>query len=201
MDHEQNIPVQQEGGKSDVTESITLDSVAAAKQFFRIACQKLRDVNKWHEVCNSEATKFTLVDRDGNATFRDAEEGDYFKINIPGPGNSAGDGFDWVRVEEMSLKEDGVEDVFFIRVRPAEPPIKNEHGIAHFFKDRATSTFMIRRKDNTVRAEVHGRNEKPNVDTAQIKDKIRNAVVGTASLLGFSLPQWKMLVKGLVKTD
>jgi hypothetical protein len=200
MAQEQNIPVQQEGGKTDVTASITLDSDFAAKQFFQLACQRLKDVNKWHEVCGSEATTFALIDGDGNATSRDAHEGDYFKINIPGPGNSAGDGFDWVRVEEIALKEEE-EDVFFIRVRPTDPPIKSDKEIAHFFKEQATSTFMIRRKGNTVSAEVHGRNEKPNVDTEQVKDKVRNAIVGTASLLGFSLPQWKMLVKGLVKLE
>lgn len=201
MSQEQNIPVQQEGGKSDVAESITLDSNAAAKQFFRTTCQRLKDVNKWHEVCGSEATKFTLIDGEGNAAHRYVQEGDYFRINIPGPGSSAGNGFDWVRVEEISLKEDKTEDIFFIRVRPTEPPIKNEGEVAHFFKDQATSTFMVRRKGNTISAGVHGRNEKPNVDASQIKDKVRNAIVGTASLLGFSLPQWKMLVKGLVKTE
>src|SRR5688500_4301916 len=145
MGQEQNIPVQQEGGKSDVTESITLDSDFAAKQFFQVACQRLKDVNKWHEVCDSEATKFALINSDGDAVLRDVQEGDYFKINIPGPGSRAGNGFDWARVEEVSLKEEEAGAVFFIRVRPAEPPIKNEHNVAHFFKDRATSTFMVRR--------------------------------------------------------
>jgi hypothetical protein len=201
MAQEQNIPVQREGGKTDVSESIKLDSGFAAKQFFKLACQRLKDVNKWHEVCGSEATTFALIDSDGKAAFRDAQEGDYFKINIPGPGNSVGDGFDWVRVEEVSLKSTEEEEVFFIRVRPTDPPVKDDKEVAHFFKDQATSTFMVRRKDSTVSAEVHGRNEKPNVDTSQVKDKVRNAVVGTASLLGFSLPQWKMLVKGLVKLE
>jgi hypothetical protein len=200
MGQERNIPEQQEGGKTDVTESITLSSDRDAKQFFEIACQRLRNVNQWEEVCGSEATQFALIDSGGNIVYREVEEGDYFKIDIPGPGNSAGKGFDWVRVEEISLKKDQEEDVFFIRVRPCQPPLKKEHGTAHFFKEQATSTFMIRRSGSTISAEVHGRNEKPNVDTEQVKDKVRNALVGAASLLGFSLPQWKMLVKGLIKT-
>lgn len=201
MQEQNNIPVQQEGGKTDVTESVTFDSNAAARQFFQVACQRLGNVNKWHEICASEATEFTLIGSDGNTVSRNAQEGDYFKINIPGPGNSAGDGFDWVRVEEISLKEDGKEDVFFIRVRPCEPPLKNDHQVAHFFKEQATSTFLVKRSGNSVSAEVHGRNEKPNTDTNQVKDKVRNALIGTASLLGFSLPQWMMLVKGVLKTE
>jgi hypothetical protein len=201
MQEQNNIPVQQEGGKTDVTESVTLDSDTDAKQFFQIACQRLMNVNKWHEICESEATKFTLIDNDGNAVVRDVQEGDYFKINIPGPGSSAGNGFDWVRVEQVFFKEDTEEDVFFIRVRPCAPPLKNDHQVAHFFKEQATSTFLVRRKHNSISAEVHGRNEKPNIDTDQVKDKVRNALVGTASLLGFSFPQWKMLVKGIVKIE
>lgn len=201
MGDKQNIPDQREGGQTDVTASVTLVSDHDAKAFFKIACQRLRNVNKWDEVCGSEATQFALTDGEGNTVYRDAAEGDYFKINIPGPGSNAGDGFDWVRVEEVSLRTDVKEDIFFIRVRPCESPVKNEHQVAHFFEAQATSTFMIRRVGNTISAEVHGRNEKPNIGAEQVKDKIRNALVGISSLLGFSVPQWKMLVKGLLKQD
>lgn len=198
MEQGKNIPDQREGGKTDISESVTLASDQDAKTFFEIACQRLRNVNKWDEVCGSEATQFTLTDSVGNTIYRDVREGDYIKINIPGPGNNAGDGYDWVRVEEISLKKDTEEDIFFIQVRPCKSPVKNENQVAHFFKAQATSTFMIRRVVNTISAEVHGRNEKPNIDAEQVKDKIRNALVGVAGLLGFSFPQWKMLVKGLV---
>lgn len=201
MNAEQNIPEQHEGGQTNTTEKTSFDTVDAAKQFFRLACNRLKDVNKWEKVCGSEATHFALIGPEGKQVFRDAEEGDYFRINIPGPGNKAGDGYDWVRVEEIAFSQDGDEEVFFIRVRPSEPPVNNEAQVAHFFKDKATSTFMITRSGNTVSAGVHGRNEQPNTDAASITDKVRNALVGTASMLGFSLPQWKMLAKGLVQRE
>jgi hypothetical protein len=193
------IPEQKEGGQTDTTASIQLNSAEEAKQFFTLACSRLSDVNNWQKVCDSDATHFALFDAEGLPATRTAAEGDYFRINIPGPGNSAGEGFDWVRVEEMRSHSGDDDEVYYIRVRPAEAPVNNDKDVAHFFKDKATSTFMINRTGNTVIAGVHGRNEKPNTDTSRLTDKVRNALVGTASLLGFSLPQWKMLVEGLVR--
>jgi hypothetical protein len=201
MNNDTGIPEQREGSKMDAAASTVLKTEVEARNFFKTACERLRNVNNWEQVCGSDATNFALIDAEGNHVQRDAKPGDYFRINIPGPGNSAGKGFDWVRVEEMDLQTDDTGDLFFIRVRPASPPMNADDDVAHFFKPDATSTFMIVRKGREVSAEVHGRNEKPNTDAEQFTDKVRNAVVGTASALGLSFPQWKMLVNGLVKRD
>ena len=73
--------------------------------------------------------------------------------------------------------------------------------MAHFLSDDATSTFIISRKNNTITASVHGRNEKPNTEAAGLLDKIRNAIVGTTAVAGISKIQWKLLVKGLLDEE
>lgn len=198
---ERYIPEQKEGGQTDTDASIQLNTPEQAKQFFNLACSRLLDVNNWQKVCGSDATHFALINAEGKSVDRDAAEGDYFRIDIPGPGNRAGEGYDWVRVEEVKFHTGDEEEMCCIRVRPTEAPVNKDHDVAHFFKDKATSTFMVTRTGNTVTAGVHGRNEKPNTDTHRLTDNVRNALVGTASRLGFSLPQWKMLVEGLVRKE
>ena len=84
-----------------------------------------------------------------------------------------------------------------MKVRPSEDPVKKE-GVAHFLQNQATSSFIVKRKDTIVTAEVHGRNEKPNTSAKKVTDKIRNALVGTAATTGISKIQWQKLVKGIL---
>ena len=71
--------------------------------------------------------------------------------------------------------------------------------MAHFYTDEATSNFIVKREGTKVTAGVYGRNEKPNVKTETIIDKVRNAVVGTGAVTAFSKIQWKALVNGLLE--
>jgi hypothetical protein len=45
---------------------------------------------------------------------------------------------------------------------------------------------------------VYGRNEKPNLNTKAVIDKLRNAIVGVTAIAGLNKPQWKSLVMGLL---
>jgi hypothetical protein len=65
-------------------------------------------------------------------------------------------------------------------------------------KSCATSTFQVKRIGNCVSAEEHGRNEVPNLETGHLLDNIRNAIVSAGAKIGFSYPQWKSLVSGLL---
>ncbi len=133
---------------------------------------------------------------------RDAQTGDYFKIDIPGPGTKTGEGYDWVRIEAIEdySNASAENESFGMRVRPAPNPHKNagDKEAAHFFKDEATSNFLIEQKGTMVSAAVYGRNEKLNLTTEKLSDKVRNAVVGTTAVMGLSIIQWKKLVKGLI---
>jgi hypothetical protein len=158
------------------------------------------NVNHWHEYSGPVTATFRLTDANGKEVDRTAEKGDYFKIKVPAPGPSAGDGYDWVRIEAVEDKSnpEGVAEVIAIRVRPAPNPDGKGENVAHFFKDSATSSFVVQRTGNEVKATVHGRNEIPNTETSNIVDKIRNAVVGTTAIAGIANVQWNNLVKGLI---
>ena len=52
------------------------------------------------------SARFTVTDEYGNEVARFAEVNDHIRIDIPGLGNSAGDGFDWVQVKSIGEKTD-----------------------------------------------------------------------------------------------
>ncbi len=105
-----------------------------------------------------------------------------------------------MRVEAVDENQDVLQDseTLLIRVRPADNPSTNDSNVAHFFSDKATSNFVVSRERNVVTAAVYGRNEKPNTSTDKPLDKTRNVVIGTTAVAGFSNPQWKSLVNGVL---
>ena len=195
------IPEQRQGGQMDTTAKAVFPSVLSAKEFYEIAKTRLLSVSDWAEICKVPVSVFTLTDTAGNEVKRQAMEGDYLKIDIPGPGTNAGDGYDWVRIEKITEETDGNQSLVSLQARPAVNPLAHETEIAHFFKNVATSTFQVRQIGNEVYAEEHGRNEVPNTDSDSITDNLRNRLVGWTAKIGFSYPQWKSLVKGLVEKE
>lgn len=194
------LPEQEMGGKMDVSSSRELESWEAALSFFKLAAFRLFNVNEWASYCGTDATTFQLCTEKGSLT-QDLHEGSLIRIDIPGPGTAAGEGFDWVRIEEIKELEDSDERSVGFRVRPTSDPRNLKDDTAHFFTDEASSTFLVRLKGTTVFAEVHGRNEVPNTNTGQTLSNIRNSVVGWAARLGLSFPQWKLLVSGILSDE
>ncbi len=195
---QEHIPKQEIGTQIDVIEKRTFDDEVAAITFFELAGYRLLDVNRWSSLTSNGLSSFQLLDHVGNPVERLAQEGDYFKIDIPGPGSSLGDGYDWVRVEAIiTLRELGMEAIT-LRARPASNPCSESKDTAHFLTEQASSTFQVKRIGRHIYAEEHGRNEQANVYTSATVDNVRNMLVGWAAMLGFSYPQWKSLVKGLL---
>jgi hypothetical protein len=146
------------------------------------------------------SAKFQLTDENGEEIDREAEQGNYIRVDVPGPGSKEGDGYDWVLIEE--LREFAFENIQSIgfRVKPAANPIKGSEHIAHFYDQSATSNFIITREGNVVTASIIDRNIKPNDEGASVMDKIRHTVAGMAALSAFSKIQWQNLAEGLVKS-
>lgn len=195
------IPAQQTGASSDTDAAATFDSAEQAKAFFKVAKQRLVEVNHWQKWAGAATAQFQLTDAEGNDVARTVQEGDHFKIDIPGPGSGTGDGFDWVQVETIEETASGDGEHIAIQVRPATNPNNDRSDVAHFFSDEASSCFIVKRDGNTVTAAVHGRNEKPNTSAETLMDKARNAAVATGAVAAFSKLQWKSLVTGLVKEE
>jgi hypothetical protein len=194
------IPVQKEGSQSDNEHTVVCRSREEAVNLFTAARKRLLDVNKWESYCNGLiSADFTLCDAKGNPVKRLAQEDDYFKIDIPGPGPVEGDGYDWVQIENVVAARQPHADMelISIRVRPAPSPQNTSSSVAHFFSDMATSTFLIQRNGEKVTAAIHGRNEKANTDTS-LADKVRNNMVAGAAIARFSDIQWKQLAIGLI---
>ncbi|KQM78503.1 hypothetical protein ASE74_13445 [Pedobacter sp. Leaf216] len=190
------VPQQVVGTQMDVVEERKLSSLSQAQEFFSLAAKKLLAVNEWGRI--SGLSDFKIYDSDGNQVSRPAQKGDFICIDIPGPGSIAGGGFDLVRVEEINIENDGDCEMIAMCVRPCSNPFSKDQQVAHFLKDQATSTFIIRRDRITVWAEEHGRNEVANTNEGNLLDRGRNLIVGLGAKLGLSYPQWKMLVKGLL---
>jgi hypothetical protein len=196
----EQIPPQEDGEKVDIAEHVNERTEDAAKSLFRAARNRLLDISHWKQFSRGLSADFRLTDEYGKLKEGLPKTGDHFRIDIPGPGAVAGKGFDWVKLEQIEDNNDPDADTeeLMITVRPAADPTR-ERGTAHFLQQQATSSFVIKRIGTTVSAEVHGRNEKPNKDAATIIDTLRNAIVGTAAMIGLSKVQWKHLTKGLLR--
>ena len=195
------IPSQELGNEVTVEYSIVASSRAAARSIYKDAVIRLFNVNEWHLLTGSALSIFQLTDQAGNSIDRSCVMvNDYLRINIPAFGSTAGDGDDWVKVEMIDSQQDiaGLEHSTTMRVRPTPNPLHPQTGTAHFFDERATSTFRVAQKGLCITAAVYGRNEISNTDSPSVIDNVRNAVIAIGAQLGGSRIQWKSLAKGII---
>lgn len=194
-------PAQRTGFEKNIVHTTGFDTPEAARGFYPVARQRLLDVNRWRDHCQESGGTFVLHDATGQRMDRPAEVGDFFQIDIPGPGPAAGDGYDWVRVEALDETTDAEGQRTAMRVRPAPSPRNDSPDVAHFLADSATSTFFVEQRGTTVTAGVLGRNERPNTATESLVDKVRNAAVTVGAKAGLADVQWQNLVAGLVREE
>lgn len=193
------IPEQFKGQALEVEASQVADNETAAQTLYEVAKKKLFSVNDWHEIVEGITARFQIVDQDGNEVSREVNKGDYLRINIPGPGNKEGDGYDWVVVEEMKeINKDSFQSAGF-RVRPTENPFGNKNETAHFYSNETTSSFIIIRENLKIVSWIVDRNMLPNTESESLVDKVRDVMVGVSGIAGFSKVQWQGLADGLIK--
>ena len=196
------VPPNIEGKPVDIERSVTEKSPEDAFYRYETARTLLLRPGMWEKVSGFAGAKLRLQKINRLDASPVMELNDYIMIDLVGPGPGAGEGFDWVTVENMEENFDpAADDSFSIRLRPCPDPDKDtkEEVAAHFFKDKATSTFIVKRKGKTVTVSYHGRNEIPNLKGANLHDKIRNSIVALGALSGLSELQWTSLVEGLLK--
>lgn len=196
------IPANTMGKALDLESSVTENSVEEAITTFTRTCKRLLNPPLWQELSGSIGASFKLESPDQINANRLAQENDYLKIDIPGPGPVAGKGYDWVKVENIAESADpSYEQSFGMTLKASPNPGTPEQGIAHFFSAGATSTFIIKRNGNKVTASYHGRNEVPNTKKVSFPDKIRNSLIAAGALAGVSELQWMALIKGLLQKE
>ncbi|HTE26417.1 hypothetical protein [Flavitalea sp.] len=195
------IPAQHSGREIEVESNVSFDNIDAATIFYEKAKDRLLDINNWDHIAGLVSAKFQVVGAGGKEVINKVEKGYYLRIDIPGPGSKAGDGYDWVFVEELLEKnERGVQSIGF-RVRPSENPLGNPDETAHFYSQESTSNFIVTREENQVYAWIVDRNIKPNQNASSVTDKIRDSTIGTGALGIFSKIQWQGLADGLLKQE
>lgn len=195
------IPENIEGREITSEASVHFDNDQQALAFYQTAKQRLLYVHGWRELAGKLSADFQLTDNNGKEVNRNVQKGDHFRIDIPGPGSKAGEGYDWAKVEDVKEVNLGSVDSIAILVRPAENPQTDTPHISHFFSEKSTSTFVVTRESNTISACIYDRNIEANEETKEPLDKIRNAVVGLGAKHGFSKLQWQALVEAFVKKD
>ena len=193
-------PEQHKGVKSVTRYATKLPSASSARAIFQEAKKNLLNVNAWHTIAGPGSATFEIINSKGQRVKDTVKKGNYLRINIPVvPGSPAGNGADWVRVEKINEEESDNYQCVSISVRPAPTPDDEDKEVAHFFAPDATSTFSIERRGRLVIAAVNGRNEVPNTKTRNPLSFLRNFIVALGAMAGLNKPQWKSLVKGLIK--
>lgn len=195
------VPTQYTGEAIEAEASVTLKDKNEAMAFYEIAKNRLLDVNAWHKIAGKISATFTILDESGTQVDRNVQKGDYFKIDIPGPGSKEGQGYDWVQVEEVKeVAKDDLQSIG-IRVRPCSNPFSEKNETAHFYAEESTSNFIVTREFAEVSASIIDRNIKINKEAEKMTDKIRDAVVGAGAIGLFSQLQWQQLADGIIAKE
>lgn len=193
------IPDNTDGKAITAAAVAVMNNVQEACVLYTTARERLLFVHNWGKITGKWSADFQLTDDKGNEVDRFAQPGDHFRIDITGPGSSAGEGYDWARVEAIKEVHEENVDSIAIRVRPAANPQSTSDNVAHFYSYQSTSTFVVTREGTTVTASVYDRNIEPNEETTSLIDKARNAVVGLGAKHGLSKLQWQALAEAFLK--
>ena len=192
------VPENSEGREITAKACVEYSNEGEARKFFQIARQRLFEVNNWGEIAGKLSADFQLTDEGGKEVKRFVKKNDHLKIGITGPGSKAGNGYDWVRVEDIKEIHSADVDAAGILVRPDSDPQTSNPSIAHFYSEKSTSTFVVSREKNKVTACIYDRNIETNEETTESADKVRNAAIGLVAKFGFSKLNWKALAEALI---
>ena len=126
-------------------------------------------------------------------------KGDYIRIDIPGPGDIKAKGYDWVEVMKIDDRCYGDElERYLLVCRPSAVPQSNEEHIAHFYARESSSSFIISRGIDYIKAGIYGRNEVPNISRTGFFGRIRNLLVSIGGFFQLTKIQWKTLADGFL---
>lgn len=198
MKKETLIPPAGEGKNINLQEEKMLADKSAAEQLFELASKRLLNPREWKDLTGVGTASFKVIGPDKQEADRGLQKGDFVRIDIPGPGGSSGDGYDWVRVDMIEISDRSEDRFAGIKLVPCDNPLNDEPDAAHFFDENSSSTMIVTLNEKTVTASYHGRNETVNNETESVVDNIRNTVIAAGALLGFSEIQWKKLIRGFL---
>ena len=194
------IPTQFKGKQEDIVESKSWADEHQAQLRYEILRKKLLHVNEWQYYAPELRVKFHLYDSQGKELAGFISQNNYIRISIPGPGNAAGQGYDWVKVVNVEEQESPVPWLC-ITVHPTVPPNARHNTIAHFYTEKASNTFVVLCYGHSLYMEVRSRNLNVNDDEVSFKDKIRNKAVAWGGKVGLSGINWKKFAQAMMNHD
>ncbi|MBK6264056.1 hypothetical protein JKA74_03320 [Marivirga sp. S37H4] len=159
-----------------------------ATEAYQRAAEKLFNVNRWTRLPGISST-FQLYNRrgEGKDTVK-VQVNDYIKIELPGPFPE-----NWVVVTDIKEEENLAE----FTVSPSSNPTDKGEGqeeVDHFFIDEATSTFRVKKVDNTIFGYEVGKNEGINNQGKEAGErKLVNTLIAEGGWAGFQKFQWEKL--------
>src|SRR5690606_9229588 len=195
-------PHSSNGEKIKSYHELSLSSTQIANQQFKQLRLRLFNINEWKNFFGNPSPEFVLMDQNVSVKTELPEKGDFIRIDLPGPGTVAGEGYDWVIIEEVYELENEAEEFneVHLKVRPAPNPEKPENETAHFYTENSSSEFCVGRKKNMLYGWVKATGEEPNIEEAKgLVDKLRNIVVGFSAKSGLSELQWEQFMNSMLK--
>ena len=193
------LPAQYTGKEIIVESRVETADTATQRKLLETAIMKLKDVNNWHRIMEQPFATFQLTDSNGaDLTSGTPEPGMHFKIDIAGPGSSAGQGFDWVKIVRATDFEHEDYTGSFITVQPSDNPTSSDNHTAHFYEASSSSTFLVFSDKSGVCSMVVDRNIAVNTDNGSVADSLRNTIFGGVGKAAFSKIQWKLLADALL---
>jgi len=195
----QGVPTQQRGSHLDVQKECQFRDPQETMESFELLKARFFSINHWKEICGGMSADFRLFDQSGVYVDRMPQEGDFIRVDIPGPGDIYEKGFDWVRIVKIDERiYDGQLERYLILCRPSSAPNSKKNHVAHFYSPQSSSSFLIERGATYIKAGVYGRNELPNYAHTGLMGKIRNFFIYLGGAMRMTKMQWKSLVEGLM---
>jgi len=193
------LPEQNAGSSTDAVAVKVCTSPSGAEDVYKKLSEQLLNINSWEINAGKLPVSFDLIDSKGKGGHYLAAETLFVKIKMPAPRNKAGQGYDWVVIEKVEKHHEPLIEYLHIQMRPC-PCIENKDGgIAHFYEQTATNSFILARSGCDIQLSVHGRNESPNTANVKVWDMLRNVFVAGGGIFGGSRLQWEDFVKEMIK--
>ncbi|SEH39499.1 hypothetical protein [Epilithonimonas hominis] len=193
------VPVQKKGAFHDTESKRSFESEELVANHFEILKNRFFSINRWKEYGGDLSADFRLFDCVGSYVERMPRKGDYIRIDIPGPGDIKAKGYDWVEVMKIDDRCYGDElERYLLVCRPSAVPQSNEEHIAHFYARESSSSFIISRGIDYIKAGIYGRNEVPNISRTGFFGRIRNLLVSIGGFFQLTKIQWKSLADGFL---
>ncbi len=193
------VPVQKKGAFHDTESKRSFESAELVANHFEILKDRFFSIHRWKEYGGDLSADFRLFDCDGSYVERMPRKGDYIRIDIPGPGDIKAKGYDWVEVMKIDDRCYGDElERYLLVCRPSAVPQSNEEHSAHFYARESSSSFIISRGIDYIKAGIYGRNEVPNISRTGFFGRIRNLLVSIGGFFQITKIQWKTLADGFL---